>query len=90
MEWFVQSALQAESGEEIDVGRIYATYRRTSRLDLVASAEAQLQMLDKHAKAYRELVSGKGASAIAAFGRRMALRMRPLSIHWRCVLRNRP
>lgn len=73
MEWFVQSALQAESGEEIDVGRIYATYRRiVSRPDLVTSAEAQLQMLDKHAKAYRELVSGQGSSAIAAFGRRMA------------------
>lgn len=28
LEWFVQSAVQAQTGEEIDVGRLYAGYKR--------------------------------------------------------------
>jgi len=72
LEWFVQTALQAEVGEEIDIGRLYAGYRKlvdTNRS--LGSADAQLEMLNKHAENYRALVGGHGGSAIGMFGRRV-------------------
>ena len=74
LEWFVQSAVQAETGEEIDIGRLYAGYRRC--IDGQASlygAAAQLTFLNCYADHYKNLVMGAGTSPIAVFGRRIAV-----------------
>jgi hypothetical protein len=74
LEWFVQSAVQAETGEEIDIGRLYAGYRRC--VDGQASlygAAAQLTFLNCYADHYKNLVMGAGTSPIAVFGRRIAV-----------------
>jgi hypothetical protein len=74
LEWFVQSAVQAETGEEIDIGRLYAGYRRCidERASLYGAA-AQLTFLNCYADHYKNLVMGAGASPIAVFGRRIAV-----------------
>lgn len=74
LEWFVQTAVQAQTGEEIDVGRLYAGYRRF--VDSAAgpsAAAAQLGMLNRFGEHYRALVTGTGAEPIAVFGRRIAV-----------------
>lgn len=74
LEWFVQTAVQAQTGEEIDVGRLYAGYRRF--VDSAAglhAAGAQLGMLNRFGEHYRALVTGAGSEPIAVFGRRIAV-----------------
>lgn len=74
LEWFVQSAVQAKTGEEIDIGKLYVGYRRC--MDGQASlygAAAQLFFLNRYADHYKNLVKGTGTSPIAAFGRRIAV-----------------
>lgn len=74
LEWFVQTAVQAQTGDEIDIGRLYAGYRRF--VDSTAglhSAGAQLGMLNRYAEHYRALVAGTGSDPIAVFGRRIAV-----------------
>ena len=74
LEWFVQTAVQAETGDEIDVGRLYAGYRRCiDDKDALRSAKAQLEFLNRYAAHYKALVTGAGASPIAEFGRRVAV-----------------
>ncbi len=74
LEWFVQTAVQAQTGDEIDVGRLYAGYRRfvDSAAGLQA-AGAQLGMLNRFGEHYRALVTGTGSEPIAVFGRRIAV-----------------
>ncbi|WP_081080990.1 DUF262 domain-containing protein [Burkholderia territorii] len=74
LEWFVQTAVQAETGDEIDIGRLYAGYRRfvDGSADLRGAA-AQLEMLNKHAEHYRALVTGTGDTPIGVFGRRIGV-----------------
>jgi len=74
LEWFVQTAVQAQTGDEIDVGRLYAGYRRF--VDGTAGlhgAGAQLEMLNRYAEHYKALVTGTGSAPIAAFGRSVAV-----------------
>ncbi|GMV58066.1 MAG: hypothetical protein AMXMBFR72_11780 [Betaproteobacteria bacterium] len=73
LEWFVQSAVQAQTGDEIDIGRLYAGYRRfvDGQAEL-RQAAAQLAMLDTFAEHYKALVLGAGDAPIAVFGRRVA------------------
>jgi Protein of unknown function DUF262/Protein of unknown function (DUF1524) len=72
LEWFVQTAVQAQTGEEIDIGRLYAGYRRCVEGDMaLSSAGDQLKFLNRYAEHYRALVMGTGVSPIAEFGRRM-------------------
>ncbi|MFT7775358.1 DUF262 domain-containing protein [Roseateles sp.] len=74
LEWFVQTTVQAQTGEEIDVGRLYAGYRRF--VDSAAgphAAGAQLGMLNRFGEHYRALVTGTGSEPIAVFGRRIAV-----------------
>lgn len=74
LEWFVQTAVQAETGDEIDIGRLYAGYRRfVDSVPALRAAPAQLGMLNRYAEHYRALVTGTGESAIAAFGRRLSV-----------------
>lgn len=74
LEWFVQTAVQAQTGEEIDIGRLYAGYRRcVDGESALHSAGAQLNLLNRYAEHYKGLVTGVGASPIAEFGRRIAV-----------------
>ena len=53
LEWFVQTAVQAQTGEEIDIGRLYAGYRRCVDGELTLhSADAQLNFLNRYAEHY--------------------------------------
>lgn len=74
LEWFVQTAVQAETGDEIDVGRLYAGYRRfVDSSATLRSADAQLDMLNRHAEHYRALVTGTSDMPIGVFGRRIGV-----------------
>ena len=73
LEWFVQTALQAELADNVEIGRLYANYRRYGLgQQAPVPAERQLKMLTKHADHYRQLVAGSGAEPIASFGQRIA------------------
>lgn len=73
LEWFMQTSLQAELGEEIDVGRLYVGYR-TFAIGHKAQVTAadQLTILNRYSEHYRQLVTGSGDTPIARFGRRIA------------------
>lgn len=74
MEWFVQTAVQAETGDEIDVGRLYAGYRRcVDSKTVLRSAAGQLDFLNRYAEHYKALATGLGGTPIAVFGRRIAM-----------------
>ena len=74
MEWFVQTTLQAILGDEVEIGRLYANYRRHALENIgVMKAEDQLNHLNTYSAYYKQLISGGGDDAIAVFGRRMAV-----------------
>jgi hypothetical protein len=74
LEWFVQTAVQAQTGDEIDVGRLYAGYRRfVDGTAGLGQANAQLAMLNRFAGQYKALVLGSGDGPVAVFGRRVAV-----------------
>ena len=73
LEWFFQSALQAELGDSVDIGRLYTDYRKFGmgqRTPILA--ERQLQLLNAYAENYTQFTSGAGDAPIAQFGKRMA------------------
>ena len=72
LEWFMQSALQAELADDVDIGKLYTDYRRFSLGRTPVTAENQLRMLTRHADQYVQFVSGAGADAIALFGKRLS------------------
>ena len=73
LEWFFQSALQAELGDSVDIGRLYADYRKFGMGQRTpVAAAAQLQLLNSYAEKYREFTSGAGIAPIAQFGKRIA------------------
>lgn len=73
LEWFLQTAVQAQTGDEIDIGRLYAGYRRfVDATQGLRAADEQLSMLNRYGEHYKALVTGVGDSPIAAFGRRVA------------------
>jgi hypothetical protein len=71
LEWFMQSALQAELGDTIDVGKLYAEYRKFGMRQGML-AEKQLNLLTRYAEVYQQFSSGAGDSPIARFGKRLA------------------
>lgn len=74
LEWFVQTAIQAQTGDETDIGRLYAGYRRlVDGSDELRQARDQLGMLNRYADHYKALVLGSGSSPIGVFGRRVAV-----------------
>jgi hypothetical protein len=74
LEWFVQTAIEAELCSEVDIGRLYVGYRRYALgQNTPVSASDQLQMLSSYAEPYRQLVTGMGDTPIAKFGRRITL-----------------
>jgi hypothetical protein len=73
LEWFLQSALQAELADNVDIGKLYADYRKFGMGQRTpVPAERQLQMLTAYAEHYRQFTSGSGSDPIALFGKRMA------------------
>ena len=73
LEWFVQSALQAETADSVDIGKLYSDYRKFGLGQRApVPAEAQLRMLTKHADQYRQFTAGLGDDPIARFGKRMS------------------
>lgn len=74
LEWFIQTALQAALGEEVDVGRLYVGYRRFAvGRKTPVTANDQLRILNEYSEHYRQLVSGIGESPVARFGRQVAV-----------------
>jgi hypothetical protein len=74
LEWFAQSALQAELRDNVDVGRLYVSYRRYGLgQGRPVPAVRQLEMLTKHADQYRGLVTGSGTEPIGRFGSRISV-----------------
>ena len=74
LEWFVQTVVQAQTSDEIDIGRLYASYRRfVDGTPGLGPANAQLAMLNRYAGHYKALVLGAGDSPVAIFGRRVAV-----------------
>jgi hypothetical protein len=73
LEWFVQAALQATLRDDVDIGRLYADYRRLALNPKhpLSSAE-QLSILDAHAVSYQALVAGDGTTAVGRFGKSVA------------------
>ena len=73
LEWFVQTALQAELADNVEIGRLYTDYRRYGLGQTApVKAEIQLRTLTKYAEQYHQLMRGSGNDAIARFGKRMA------------------
>ena len=73
LEWFFQSALQAELGDSVDIGRLYADYRKFSMGQRTPMrADQQLKLLNDYAETYTQFTSGAGTVPIAQFGKRMA------------------
>jgi uncharacterized protein with ParB-like and HNH nuclease domain len=74
IEWFIQTTLQAALGDEVEIGRLYTSYRRFALEDRgVIKAEEQLNLLSAFSDEYRKLITGIGDDPIAQFGRRMAV-----------------
>jgi len=73
LEWFIQTSLQAELGEEIDVGRLYFGYKNFAGDGQKAvSAAEQLRVLNLYSEHYRQLILGVGDAPIAQFGSRIS------------------
>jgi len=73
LEWFFQSALQAELGDSVDIGRLYTDYRKFGMGERTPiPAAEQLRLLNAYADSYTQFTSGAGSSPIAQFGKRMA------------------
>lgn len=74
LEWFVQTMLQAELGEETEIGTLYVAYKRYAiGRDSFVPAETQLRSMSHYADKYRQLVTGEGKEPIAEFGKRIAI-----------------
>jgi Protein of unknown function DUF262/Protein of unknown function (DUF1524) len=73
LDWFIQSALQAELGDAVEIGKLYAEYRKFGLgKSKPIPAESQLQLLTKYADAYQQFTLGSGDAPIGEFGRQMA------------------
>ena len=74
LEWFAQTALQAELADEVEIGKLYANYRRYGLGNTQpVPAATQLRMLSNASDLYRQLISGSGDSPVARFGRQIAV-----------------
>lgn len=72
LEWLIYTTLQAETGTDIDLPRLYADYK-TYALNggVPRTAETQLVTLDQYADHYAALTSCNGSLPVAHFGRRI-------------------
>ncbi|HBX7143332.1 TPA: DUF262 domain-containing protein [Klebsiella pneumoniae] len=73
MEWLIHATLQAEKQGEIDLSRLYNEYRDYVSKDLPSHrADQQVELLNRYALRYKELICGLGGTPIARLGRRIA------------------
>ena len=73
LEWFVHATLQAELGEEIDLGRLYYEYRQyVFSVTPPMTAQSQLETLTGFAEHYRSIVDRDVNVPIGQFGCRIA------------------
>lgn len=68
MEWYIQSVLQAETGEMLEVGRLYAAYRQATS---GKSAKDQLDLLKSFSNHYVQMIKGDPSTPIGRFGQRL-------------------
>jgi hypothetical protein len=69
IEWFVQTALQVELADNVEIGRLYTDYRRYCLGQRrPVRAEDQLRMLTGHADHYHQLMRGAGPEPLAPVG----------------------
>ncbi|MGO1069771.1 DUF262 domain-containing protein [Lysobacter sp. CA199] len=72
LEWLIFSAIRAETGQEGELGRLYADFKNYARNGTGSrTATQQLEMLDMYGRHYAQLISGKGDLPVARFGRRL-------------------
>lgn len=73
MEWLIHATLQAEKQREVDLSRLYKEYQDYVNKDLSSRrADQQVELLNRYALQYKELISGLDATPIAYLGRRIA------------------
>jgi hypothetical protein len=70
-EWFVQTVLQAETRNEVDLGRIYAEYQQFAK-NTGATAVEQLEILSVYADFYQAMLDGDLKTPIGRFGKRFS------------------
>ncbi|ECY1738670.1 DUF262 domain-containing protein [Salmonella enterica] len=73
LEWLIHSTLQAEKQREVDLSRLYNEYRDyVGKESSSHRADQQVELLNRYALQYKELIGGVGTTPIACFGRRIA------------------
>jgi hypothetical protein len=74
LEWFFQTALQASLADDVEIGRLYQSYRRFALPPTGhVTADAQLRMLSDYSESYRSMLTGSGEEPIGKFGKRIAV-----------------
>lgn len=68
LDWFIQTVLQVEFCEEIDISKLYMGYQRFAK---GKNSFEQLNILNNYAKHYSVLISGLGDWPIGKFGLRV-------------------
>ncbi|MEX2990148.1 DUF262 domain-containing protein [Serratia fonticola] len=73
MEWLIHATLQAEKQGEVDLSRLYNEYRDyVSKNQPSLRADKQVELLNRYALQYKELICGLGGTPVACLGRRIA------------------
>lgn len=68
LDWFIQTILQVEFREDIDISRLYSGYQRFSKAKNVTS---QLEKLNIYADHYKTMILGIRCKPIGRFGNRI-------------------
>lgn len=73
LEWLIHATLQAEKCSDVDLSRLYNEFRDFVTKDVPARrADQQVELLNRYARQYKELIGDCGTTPIARFGRRIA------------------
>jgi uncharacterized protein with ParB-like and HNH nuclease domain len=73
MEWLIHTILQVEKQREVDLSRLYNEYRDYISKGLSSHrADQQVELLNRYALQYRELIGGSGLTPVARLGKRIA------------------
>lgn len=70
LDWFIQTVLQVEFREEVDISKLYSAYQQFAK---GKTSSAQLQILDKYAIHYQALLDGDISMPIGRFGKKIEL-----------------
>ncbi len=70
LDWFIQTVLQVEFRDEIDISKLYMGYQRFAKSK---APFEQLNILNNYAKHYSALILGEGDKPIGKFGRRIKI-----------------